>query len=767
MNTHPYLHKQTCNMTIWQTSRWYIVTAYKVAFTAIMMSSLISVEMWRLREIPAWASPPSAQPRSSSKQRSAPKVRATLYADTGVLELKMVNKGLKTWRVEVGIAEKVSLSRQCEQRRCVLTLPPATLRSLIQRWERETDPDKRHNTPNATLPWTPLKTVDLTANTSSRDVWISWRFVNEAKVESPIVIDRMRLTHPLITGDELVATREPIKIRLNYPELVRSVSCVNAECALGKRSVRFFAIDPKRARVKVRLQLKDHIKSLKDGRWSKSQEQRLNVRRCVIVTPPHPLLADLREHRAMIAIARGCGVGDPRHLRAKSKPETRVYISEVLPNIDSNWRFFELQFEQVPKKPRIRVSILKDQGQSLLLGAALFKITRLAQPRQLHLKVNPLGKVNFIPTNQSAQLEVTFDPLAYQELNNPDVITPKGIPGYYQVQPLPSLTQSRRARASYLLKASRQATGHAPIMFAYKPRYQAPFKPLNTLALELATFPSKVQFPLRPVNTPVTLTSDQGDDGVVILQCVSRDRKRHHLRRGIVELIPYESRHSCQVIIHRARIPKSAGTQYIQITLNRDSARRRIPQYKRLIIAKHSATPLVISVPMREAIEFERVEVMIGHDYSSARYDFSPQQDLGAEATYELVLGDRDWSVSLSTSMPTGLFRYGLTPEDRAAVSLSAGGLARLLWLYSEGRPFPLGLELGALVTGIDADPHLSLVGGIGLSVPVLNANTPFEASFNLHAWLEYAPTRVEPGQNPWSFLFGPSFAVGKFSTQF
>ena len=70
-------------------------------------------------------------------------------------------------------------------------------------------------------------------------------------------------------------------------------------------------------------------------------------------------------------------------------------------------------------------------------------------------------------------------------------------------------------------------------------------------------------------------------------------------------------------------------------------------------------------------------------------------------------------------------------------------------------------------MTGIDADPHLSLVGGIGLSVPVLNANTPFEASFNLHAWLEYAPTRVEPGQNPWSFLFGPSFAVGKFSTQF
>ena len=60
---------------------------------------------------------------------------------------------------------------------------------------------------------------------------------------------------------------------------------------------------------------------------------------------------------------------------------------------------------------------------------------------------------------------------------------------------------------------------------------------------------------------------------------------------------------------------------------------------------------------------------------------------------------------------------------------------------------------------------NLSMIGGIGVSVPVLNANTPFEASFNLHAWLEYAPTREGAGYSPWSLLFGPSFAVGKFST--
>lgn len=712
-----------------------------------------------------------AQKRSSSKKRASRDlnqrgVRAIFYADTGVLEMRAGSDVPTRWRIGVWSDHRLILRHNCEQRRCVLTIPPEERKALIKRWANR-ERDQERPTPAASLKATQSTTALPPPRAALRGVSIFWGDEGPVDPAYPVIIDRVRITHPMITGDQLIATREPIKVRLNYPELVTSVSCVNAECALGKRSVRFFALDPKRARVKVRVQLKPQVKSLRNGRWSRSQAHEFNVRRCVIVAPQLPLLAEVREHRAVIAIARGCGAGDARQLRAKSKPETRVYLSELRPNLNSNWRFFELNLEQIPKKPELRISIFKDQGQAILLGTTSFKITQIGEPSQLHLKVNPLGKVNFIPTNQSAQLEVTFDPLAFQELDGPNNIIPRSIPGYYEVQPLPSLAKGNHQRSSYLIKASRQAIGHVPVMFSYRPNFKPPFTALNDISYELATFPSKARLPLRPVNTPVSLTTDQGDDGVVMLECVGRKRERHHLKRGLVELIPFESRHSCQAIIHRARIPKSAGTQYIQIALNRNSSLRRIPQYKRLIIAKHSATPLVISIPMRDATEFERVEVMIGHDYGSARYDFSPQQDLGAEAIYELVLGDRQWSVSLSTSMPTGLFRYGLTPEDRAAVSLSAGGLARLLWLYSEGRPFPLGVEFGALVTGIDDDPHLSLVGGIGLSVPVLNANTPFEASFNLHAWIEYAPTRVEPGHNPWSFLFGPSFAVGKFSTQF
>lgn len=96
---------------------------------------------------------------------------------------------------------------------------------------------------------------------------------------------------------------------------------------------------------------------------------------------------------------------------------------------------------------------------------------------------------------------------------------------------------------------------------------------------------------------------------------------------------------------------------------------------------------------------------------------------------------------------------------------LSAGGVARLVWLYSEGRELPIGWELGLLGTGLSNNPNFSIVTGLGFSVPVLNANTTLQTSFNLHAWLEYSPTRTGRGESPFAFLFGPSFAVGKFST--
>ena len=96
---------------------------------------------------------------------------------------------------------------------------------------------------------------------------------------------------------------------------------------------------------------------------------------------------------------------------------------------------------------------------------------------------------------------------------------------------------------------------------------------------------------------------------------------------------------------------------------------------------------------------------------------------------------------------------------------ISVGALTRVTFVRRDGRDFPIGLELGPFGTNLSDKPAFSLVGGLGLSIPVLNPGTVLQASFNFPAWVEYAPSRAGRGEPPVAFLFGPSFSVGRLAT--
>lgn len=730
----------------------------------IMMRALVFC-IFEMSLHSGYATPPSSQAKRSETQRN----QTTLYVDTGILEFSL-NRPRAIWTIGIWRGGELQQSQVCGGAKCDLSLNPELLKALVSYWIEEThsiesSPELQDQ---ASKPmWLPPKPTTVPPLRDNPDeVWIGWgKESDEPQIR--VSLDHIKMNRSLITQDDLLATREPVHVPITFPELVTEVDCTGAECALIGDKLRVVAIDRRLTDIEVVIKLKRGVKSLKSGRWTKTQERKLRITRCVLVNPPNPLLADQKRHNVIFAMARGCGAGAAQYLHAEVKPKMRSRLRELLPDVDPEWRFFEVELEEVPKKKReINITVLKKLGPSLLLGELSYPVVEQGHPRQISFQVSPIGKLDFIPTNQTAQMRVKFDPLSFHGLNGPADIIPQDLPGYYEVQPLPTATEIGVKTASYMIKAESDATGVVPILFSYQPRFPPPFDRLNPLNLELVRFTSKVNIPMKPLNTPIQLTTDSGEDGVASLQCIGSQGEREVIRKGLIALIPYQSRHSCQVLIRRDRIPPRVGTQHIEVAVIRGDSTGKKPEYKRLVTVKHGTEPLVISLPMKRATEFERIEITIGHGYASARYDFAPRQDLGVEARYDLVLGDRSWSVSLSTSMPTGLFRYGIGGDDREAISLSAGGLGRFLWLYSEGRPFPLGLELGALVTGIDGDPHLSVVGGIGLSVPVLNANTPFEASFNLHAWFEYSPSRVESDRSPIGFLFGPSFAVGKFSTQ-
>lgn len=77
-----------------------------------------------------------------------------------------------------------------------------------------------------------------------------------------------------------------------------------------------------------------------------------------------------------------------------------------------------------------------------------------------------------------------------------------------------------------------------------------------------------------------------------------------------------------------------------------------------------------------------------------------------------------------------------------------------------------------------DRDRQLAPVAGLGVAIPLGNANQPTQAAVNIHAWVAYTLGHRE-GQlkdaagnvtgtvrlNPWAFVFGPSITIGNIGT--
>ena len=194
-----------------------------------------------------------ASSKNTRRSSKAPlSVSGTLYADTGVLDLR-TSVALSNWQVGLWRGERLIKRYRCKRSRCPLTLPQPELKALIQRWDSETDQEADPSKSSALLPWkTRPDLAKPPLRSTPEGVWIGWETRRDIDPIKPVIIDKIRVNRAMITGDELIATQEPVKVRLAYPELVKSVSCVGAECVLATRSMRFFAIDPRRAQVRIK-----------------------------------------------------------------------------------------------------------------------------------------------------------------------------------------------------------------------------------------------------------------------------------------------------------------------------------------------------------------------------------------------------------------------------------------------------------------------------------------------------------------------------------
>jgi hypothetical protein len=180
---------------------------------------------------------------------------------------------------------------------------------------------------------------------------------------------------------------------------------------------------------------------------------------------------------------------------------------------------------------------------------------------------------------------------------------------------------------------------------------------------------------------------------------------------------------------------------------------------------------------------FDRVTARVALAADDLHYAISPEEQLGAQGQWALVMGNTRARVFATTTIPTGLYRVDFSSDDAARKShsgilaLNAGALFRLTWITREGQEGPIGVEAGVIWLGIAGESgasvttlgQVALVTGIGVGIPIANQSRLGQTSINLHLWFDYEPQRALTGDagSAFGLVFGPSLTIGDLGANF
>jgi hypothetical protein len=181
--------------------------------------------------------------------------------------------------------------------------------------------------------------------------------------------------------------------------------------------------------------------------------------------------------------------------------------------------------------------------------------------------------------------------------------------------------------------------------------------------------------------------------------------------------------------------------------------------------------------------QFDRISVRISHVIDESQYlSTRAARSSLPSSQWAVVVGDARFRFYATAAIPASLYRFSRDPQNLGTgpLALNFGVLSRLTWLNREGKEGLVGIETGVMGMGLATalDRQLAIVAGLGISIPLGNANQPTQAAIGIHAWAAYSVgTRVgelknSAGQsagtielNPWAFIFGPSITIGSIGT--
>jgi hypothetical protein len=659
----------------------------------------------------------------------------TVALDAGRLELR--GEGLEGVRIGFSVDDKtgddvcLNVSRERDRDSCAVNIDraiPADPHRIEVRWA---PPGGRAS------PGTDVITYDKHGDPLSPD-------------QTRLAVARLLISRMVPEARMVDVARGAGKLALVHPEAVASADCGPARCEATADGLVVASVPAAAPKLAVKFQLLPRVFYARGDLFDTVIGDTLIVLRCPVAMLSGEPLRNVDELNVLVRLDSACAA-DVSRLRFMANAEpAEVVRTEQLPD----GLYVLLGIGRVSNE-RLTIVVTREDGSVL---AVTSKKTAGVPAVMATLTLPGFGEIQFIPRNRAALVNVSH-------IAGKGELVPVSAPGAYVVT---------RSPEGYMVRGVYASGGYAALRFAYR----VVGVPDAFIDTDFGQLTDPVQRPIREASIPAPIgASSITDHALVELYCKDAKGQLQLIQPGSPVHIPFPERESCRLILHRERIPPESGEQRLDVDVSittvagTDRGEAHLTEHFSL---RHSGDREVIWI--RGAKEqFDRINVRITHIIDESLFDNDVRRRLELPSSqWTVVTENATFKFYATAAIPASLYRFTGPGGGSGTLSLNLGLLSRITWLDRDGHEGLLAIEAGMM--GMDlagqVQRQLSVVAGLGVAIPIGNANQPTQAAVNIHMWMSYTIgasganlTDVNTGNkrtlSTWAFVFGPSITVG------
>jgi len=566
-----------------------------------------------------------------------------------------------------------------------------------------------------------------------------------------LLASRITLTRLVPTDAAVDLATGQGEIPLVHPEAVGSADCGQLSCEMAGGQLIVRGATSLVNSIEVKLRLVPHVFMLRKDQLDTTVTVRLPVMHCPMTFASGMPIRNNDDAKVILKLDGRCA-RDVNNLRFVMR-DTPLKVLQLLSERDSTYVL--LAIGRVGGDT-LSISAFRGEAEGIAVASAFTQLRSAPQVRTA-LALPDQPNLHFIPNNRWATAHVS----------------PAGEHQFFALLPIEGVYMVHEQHTSpSLIRAELFAAGMTVLRFGVR----SDRLPAGLEHVDLAVVEDPLQRGTSEANLPASIEGTADTPPLVEFLCGGGSVPLQRVEIGVTAYLSYDLRDTCRMIFHRERLSKESGTQKLNFevdVLKPDGTTRGEAHVGEVVTMRAGSEPRYAWI--RGITDpFDRVRIRISHVMDEDHYIGATDLKTGSPAAqWAAVMGAGRLRLYGTSTIPTGLYRFGGHDNTSGLMTLNFGVISRLTVLDKEGKEFPLAIETGVLVFGISNSyavdgsslRQAGVVVGLGFAVPIANRSQVSQASINVHAWFETNVTTEK--KDRFAFVFGPSISIGNVGTSF